>query len=317
MARAREAAARIDHPYVTGLVTLTSGIAAYLVGEWRAAWRSAADAERVLWEHATGVMWEVTSAQSYRLGALTYLGELAEVTQAVPALLADAQDRGNLYAATEVRTRQNIVWLASDEPDRARHEVTEALAHWSNTSYYRQHYNALRALSQIDLYIGDGQAAWQRLDAQWPALKRSMMLRVQVLKIEAWSFRVRAALQVAAGGGRERTAMLAAAERWTGKIEREGAPWAAPMVSVSRAAIAELRGESERGAALLETAIAGFDAVEMGLHAAVARRRLGQLIGGDSGATLVRAADLWMTDQRIKSPVAMSRLLAPGFADGA
>ena len=316
MARAREAAARIDHPYVTGLVTLTSGIAAYLVGEWRAAWRSAADAERVLWEHATGVMWEVTSAQSYRLGALTYLGELAEVTQAVPALLADAQDRGNLYAATEVRTRQNIVWLASDEPDRARHEVTEALAHWSNTSYYRQHYNALRALSQIDLYIGDGQAAWQRLNAQWPALKRSMMLRVQVLKIEAWSFRVRAALQVAASG-RERATMLAAAERWTGKIEREGAPWAAPMVSVSRAAIAELRGESERGAALLETAIAGFDAVEMGLHAAVARRRLGQLIGGDSGATLVRAADLWMTDQRIKSPVAMSRLLAPGFADGA
>jgi hypothetical protein len=122
---------------------------------------------------------------------------------------------------------------------------------------------------------------------------------------------------VAAGGGRERAAMLAAAERWTGKIEAEGAPWAAPVVSVSRAAIAELRGESQSVVTLLETAIAGFDKAEMGLYAAVARRRLGQTIGGESGAALVRAADLWMTDQRIKSPVAMSRLLAPGFADGA
>jgi serine/threonine protein kinase len=309
VARAREAAVRIGHPYAIGLSTLTAGIAAYLVGEWRAASRAAADAERVLWEHATGVMWEVTSAQSYRLGALTYLGEIAEVTRAVPALLADAQDRGNLYAATEVRTRQNIVWLASDEPDRARHEVTEALAHWSSTSYYRQHYNALRALSQIDLYIGDGQAAWRRLVEQWPALRRSLMLRVQVLRIEAWSLQARAALQVARAG-QERAAMLVAAERLTRKIERERVAWSAPFVPLARAAMADMRGERTRAVELLDAAIGGFERVDMGLHAAVARRRLGELTGA---AALVGAADRWMADQRIMNPAAIAELLAPGF----
>jgi hypothetical protein len=312
VARARDAAARIDHPYAIGLATLTAGIAAYLVGEWRTAWRSCEEAERILWEHATGVMWEVTSAQSYRLGALTYLGALSEVTRAVPALLADAQDRGNLYAATEVRTRQNIFWLTSDEPDRARQEVTEALAHWSSSSYYRQHYNALRALSQIDLYIGDGWAAWQRLVEQWPALRRSLMLRVQVLRIEAWSLHARAALQVAATG-HNREPMLAAAERLIRKIDRERAPWSAPYVPLAGAAMADIRGDRGSAVTLVERAIAGFESADMALHAAVARRRLGHLLGGDSGQALVRAADLWMTDQQIKNPLGMCRLLAPGL----
>jgi hypothetical protein len=312
VARSQAAAQRIGHPYTIGLSTLTAGIAAYLVGEWRTACRATEDAERILWEHATGVMWEVTSAQSYRLGALQYLGELAEVTRAVPALLADAQDRGNLYAATEVRTRQNIVWLASDEPDRARQEVTEALAHWSSTRYYRQHYNALRALSQVDLYVGDGWSAWRRMEEQWPVLRRSLMLRVQVLRIEAWSFRVRAALQVAAGGT-DRASMLEAARRLTGKIERERTRWAAPFVPLAQAAIADLEGRRAAAIPLVEGAARGFEAADMGLHAAVARRRLGQLIGGDDGAALVRAAELWMMDQRIVNVEGMTQLLAPGF----
>jgi hypothetical protein len=305
VARSEAAAHRLGQPYAIGLTTLTTGIAAYLVGEWRRAWRATEEAERILWEHATGVMWEVTSAQSYRLGALQYLGELAEVSRAVPALLTDAQDRGNLYAATEVRTRQNIVWLASDEPDRARYEVTEAVAHWSSSKYYRQHYNALRALSQIDLYIGDGRAAWERLDAEWPALTRSLLLRIQVLRLEAFSFRARSALLVG---------MLGEAERWTRRIERERAPWATPFVSLARAAMADQQGRRELAIPLVETAAAAFEAADMGLHAAAARRRLGQLVGGERGEGLVRAADLWMMDQKISDPSRMSRLFAPGFA---
>jgi eukaryotic-like serine/threonine-protein kinase len=312
--RSEAAAHRLGQPYAIGLTTLTTGIAAYLTGEWRRAWRATEEAERILWEHATGVMWEVTSAQSYRLGALQYLGELAEVSRAVPALLTDAQDRGNLYAATEVRTRQNIVWLASDEADRARHEVVEAVAHWSSSKYYRQHYNALRALSQIDLYIGDGQAAWERLEAQWPALTRSLMLRIQVLRLEAFSFRARSALLVAAGGtGTDRVRMRGEAERWTRRIERERAPWAMPFVPLARAAIADQHGRRDLAVQLVETAAAGFEAADMGLHAAAARRRLGQLVGGERGAGLVGAADLWMLDQKIANPSRMTRLFAPGF----
>lgn len=312
--RAREAATAVGDPYAIGLVTLTAGIAAYLVGEWRPAARSSDEAERILRDHATGSMWEVTSAQSYRLGALTYLGELTEVIRRVPVLLADAEERGNLYAATEVRTRQNIVWLVADEPETARREVTEALARWSHINYYRQHYNALRALMNIDLYVGDAGAAWERMEAQWPALRRSLMLRVQVLRIEAWAFWARAALRLASE--RPSASMLAAAQRLIGKIERERVAWAAPFVPLARAAIADMRGDQATAAALLGSAIAGFDRAEMALYAAAARRRLGDVTGGDAGRIVVREADAWMGGQRIKNPAAIAGMLAPGFVSG-
>ena len=53
----------------------------------------------------------------------------------------------------------------------------------------------------------------------------------------------------------------------------------------------------------------------MQLYAAVARRRLAGLVGGDRGQSLRREADEWMASQEIRNPAAMTRLLAPGFPD--
>ena len=53
----------------------------------------------------------------------------------------------------------------------------------------------------------------------------------------------------------------------------------------------------------------------MKLFAAVARRRLGQLIGGARGAELVAAADACARANRVVVPVRAARCLAPGFPD--
>jgi hypothetical protein len=53
----------------------------------------------------------------------------------------------------------------------------------------------------------------------------------------------------------------------------------------------------------------------MGLYAAVSRRRLGQVLGGERGRELIAAADEWMLRQRIKKPALMTRMLAPGWED--
>jgi hypothetical protein len=50
----------------------------------------------------------------------------------------------------------------------------------------------------------------------------------------------------------------------------------------------------------------------MALHAATARRRRGELVGGDAGRDLVGAADAWMAGQSIKAPQRMAAVLAPG-----
>jgi hypothetical protein len=50
----------------------------------------------------------------------------------------------------------------------------------------------------------------------------------------------------------------------------------------------------------------------MALHAAVARRRRGELVGGTEGAALVEAANAWMHAQGIVRPDGIVGMLAPG-----
>jgi hypothetical protein len=53
----------------------------------------------------------------------------------------------------------------------------------------------------------------------------------------------------------------------------------------------------------------------MNLFAAAARRRLGQLLGGNCGQALIAQADAWMAGQGIVNPARMTAMLAPGFPD--
>ena len=73
-----------------------------------------------------------------------------------------------------------------------------------------------------------------------------------------------------------------------------------------------MRGETEAALRFLESAEAGFTAASMALHAAAARRRRGELMGGDAGRALVSGSDAWMTAQAIKAPERMTAVLAPG-----
>ena len=68
----------------------------------------------------------------------------------------------------------------------------------------------------------------------------------------------------------------------------------------------------QSAAALRASADAQFTATDMALHAAVARRRRGELLGGVQGAALLAEADAWMTGQAIRNPSRMAAMLAPG-----
>ena len=140
-----------------------------------------------------------------------------------------------------------------------------------------------------------------------------MLMRVQVLRIEARHLRARSALAAAVSGDERKEKHFAVAAELARKNERERMPWARPWVALIRAGLTGLRGDRDRAAELCVVARTGFEAVQMHLYAAAARRRLGQLIGGDEGQSLIAEADAWMNAQRIKRPDRMARMLAPGF----
>ena len=72
--------------------------------------------------------------------------------------------------------------------------MIEALKAWPHVGFHLQHYTSMHALAQIELYTGDAEVAWKHIRGQWKALEDSMLLRFQVLRIEAMHLQARAAL---------------------------------------------------------------------------------------------------------------------------
>ena len=309
--RTEALARRAGNPHATGLAIWARGLSAYLIGHWKEASEFCERAAEVLRDQCTGVTWELTITYRFMLGALLWRGRMAEVSRRVPQLLSAALEQGNIFAATDLRTRMNTIWLADDDPDRARAEVISALTTWPREGFHLQHYTAMVALTQIELYTGDREIAWRHIEAQIKPMVRSMLLRFQVLRLEAMHLRARLALASADGSEQERR--LRITEDLAQKLAKEKMAWSDPLAALLRAGVAKKRGDESKALILISQAIEGLELANMELYATAARLRLGEMIGGDHGAELIFAAEDWMRKQQIKNTAAFANMLAPGF----
>ena len=287
------------------------GLSAYLIGNWKKSAELCERAAEVLRDQCTGATWELTVANRFMLTSLMFLGELTEVSRRVPQLLSAALEQGNLFAATDLRTRLNPIWLAADDPDRARDEVIAAMTAWPREGFHLQHYTSLVALAQIELYTGDFEVAWKHIETQTKPLEKSLLLRTQGLRIDALHLRARLAL--ASAFGRDRASRLQIAAAAADSISKENMAWSNPLATLIRAALSYQQKDVSGSIALTREALKGLEAADMALYAAAARRRLGELIGGEEGRELIARAEEWFSRQQVKNPSAVTRLMAPGF----
>ena len=167
------------------------------------------------------------------------------------------------------------------------------------------------ALTQIELYTGDNEVAWRHVEGQMRSIEKSMLLRFQSVRIEATHLRARLALASAEGSERERR--LRIAEDLGQRLADERMPWSDSLATLVRAAVARKRGDDSKAAMLTSQAIEEFELADMELYAAAARRRLGEIIGGEGGSDLINRSEDWMRRQEIKNPSAFAKILAPGF----
>ena len=243
--RAACLARQSGHPHAEALSALTAGMSAFLAGEWKKASLLCERALVVLREQCTGATWEMNCAESFLLGALLFQGEIGEVSRRLPALLTAARDRGNRYFETELRTRMNLVWLAADQPDEGERHANEAMEGWSHEGFHRQHYSHVLARIQTELYRGDAEAAWHLVAGNWPAFERTLLLRIQFLRIEASYLRARAALLNAARG-RDVARFLSIARKDARRIGRFGLRWSDAIAMLLSAAVTYLEGRLRR-----------------------------------------------------------------------
>ena len=313
---ARRLADRVGQPEMLPLVLLADGTGAFFQGQWRQAHECFDRVEPMLRECATSIAWELDTAHLYDLLALFYLGEVSELPRRLPGFLKEARERDDLTAATNLRTRvAYLIHLAADNPEQARQEVRQGMESWARGAFHAQHSWEMYAYGEIDLYCAQGSDAWRWVNQNWHFLKRSLLLRIQAVRIEFHYLHGRSALAAAVDptwSDSARRALVKNAARTAKQLRREGAAWAAALAGLIDAGVSSFHGRAARAILQLERAEAAFEHAEMALHAAVARRRRGELVGGAEGERLTMDADGWMNGQAIAKPARIVEMLAPG-----
>jgi hypothetical protein len=281
IAESQRLARRSGHPYALALIAAVEGVAHAMEGDFATGAREIDAALPLLRAHAS--RWDVLNAEYLLMMSLTLLGELREVERKAAELGEQARASDDLSLLVNVTTGYApLARLANDDAASARSALDEAMGRWSQRGFHRQHWSALFARANLDLYQGHGERAWRALDEARLPLARSLLLRSQAVRIAALNLRARAALAT----GRTRRA-IACARRLAG----EGAEWASGFAALAIAC-------ASPSTAAFEHAGDRLAAAGLRLHAAVARRSAG-------------VDDPWWREQRVENPDGFVRCFAP------
>jgi serine/threonine protein kinase len=296
-------AERIGHPNPLSRAFIAAGTAALMQGRWKAAVDLLQRAETLLRENCTGLDYELHIAQHLALLAHLALGNLREVELKLSSRLQAAREKGDLLATTNLRVSiAPYLHLAQDDPARALREVTQGIRDWSTSGFHLQHFHALTATVNVLLYLGEAAKAWETLEAQGKALRHSLLLRAQSLRLIHLELRARTALaKVFQGGAEDREELLRGAHDAIHAIEGERTAYGEALALKLQAMEALVLDRPEEAGALFFQAEIAFQSCDMGLHAAVVRRCRGRL-EGSPGADHLEAAEKWMTGQGIVEP---------------
>lgn len=298
-----------------GLCRMMGAVGALHRGQFEEAERLAVEAEAILTEQQGLSAWSLNIARLYHVGCLIDEGKIRELCRVTSMFLDDALDRGNRFAATMFRSSWSMLrWLCADDLDGARAALAKALEQCPEGVFYITHLYGLVAQALVDLYAGAAEDAYRHIAKVWPALERSQVLRIHALAVIC--FRARAACALAAAQVADNPKpLLAIAERDAARLKREhyspisSSAWPKML----EAAIAVTRGNPRAALEHISSAVDRFQEYRSAFYLAIAKRKKGELLGGDQGRALIAAADSWMAGEGIVNPARLAAAFVPGF----
>lgn len=316
VAYARGLAKSSGRQHVIALCLASEGGCDYLMGQWKSAAERCREGVRELKVRREGTTYEIDSLTVFGLSAMALAGEFEELAVQVPKEIREADERRDRFASVNLRLGHiNALWLVADDVETATRRCEEASQFLSKSAFHVQHYYDMLARMHIDLYRGDAASALERVEANWEALWNSMLTRVQHPRMFGYYLRIRASAAYAWDvEGPEQRRLLSVVDKFSKKLGAESATWGGPAAQSVLASAEALRGNDERARDLLASAIEGFARVDMPVHAAAVRRRLGELTGGDEGAQLVHESNREMREHCVVDPEKLTAIYAPRCA---
>jgi len=311
----RELAERIDQPYVHGVVALAGGLIDFHNARFAGTLAQTARAGEMFRAHGAETVWEIDFTRGYRFSAMLRMGQAGAMIREVSELLQDPARRDNIYGQHLLQHwPADMAWLYADDPERARTQAVTSVAWFRANSRHNPFMDWLDVMlhAYIDLYCGEGAAGLARLKDAWAPLKAARIFSFPMALIDALDLRGRCALAAAAAGAADREALLRGVDRDAAAIRRQRWQWALPIADLLAGSAAAGRGDRARALASLERAASGFERTSMALHAAAARLRHGQILGGAAGDEICARANADMLAAGVVAPPRIAAMLAPG-----
>jgi len=207
--------------------------------------------------------------------------------------------------------------VAEADLERARTEAQSILGSWTAEDYLHiQHLYAHSIQVMCDLGERAPERGWGRITRLWPALKRSGLLKVSVMRVDCLSMRARCALALAARDESLRSKLLTTCRADQRQLAREGRRDTVAIAALLGAGIAYVEGDEGAARSLLTEAADVFDEAGQPLHAAIARFRLGALSGETADRAMLERAEEHMRAVGIGDPRQWVAIQAPGFRAG-
>jgi serine/threonine protein kinase len=304
----------LDSPLARGMIHMVRGVSGLMLGRWKQAQTSFDQGEILFRNECTGVTWERDTVHSLALWALMHMGQIAELKRRWALLIKEAQERGDRYAATTLTTFYMAkIRLAEDDPAGIEGELEAVTSHWARRGFFIQHSTAFRSLMHLDLYRDRVDSAWDRMSAIWPEYSRSMLLRIQLIRIQMLELRARSALALAERS-RSSQSLLQSAAADAKRLAGEGQAWAVAHAHYIQAGISACREDASAALDQLSLAARCYDAADMHLSGSVMRYRIGEIRGGRDGQELIAQAEAAIKQEAIRAPDRWARMVAPGFS---
>ncbi|HEY3665524.1 MAG TPA: serine/threonine-protein kinase [Polyangiaceae bacterium] len=307
----RRLTAELGNAYASVLLLVAEAELAHFEGNFLAAELNCEKGERLLLECCTGATREIADLRIRSL-LIQYSqkGDYRSIFPRSSSWLLEAEARQDRFYANWLRAAHALVWVARDQPDKARAELARAEADWSGGAGVFEVAVALY-LDVVDRYEGHPQAASRAAQGR-SAVLESPASQTPFLQGYLWLHRGWGALrnQARAGNGREEAERAVLQLRGLGLKIWQGA------ADALEANLAFVGGRREEAIALLERGELVLRELNLLSLAACARKRRGEFTAGALGARLKSEADAQLSELGVAAPDRFAAAYFGPFAIG-
>ncbi|MDQ3341356.1 MAG: protein kinase [Myxococcota bacterium] len=279
-----------------------TGAAFMLDNDFRTAHASALTLEQQWYAAGHGPAWETDVAMHFALASQQFLGRFADLARRTRTLIHDAHFRGDLFQEVTLRVRFGVRHLCADDPATAKADVVDAIASWmpgSANTFGNQRMWALWSRTRVAIYAratGTDSIDDPFLVDEWKQLHRSLIGRVPLMRVEgdhAYGTFLLARAHAAKRRGEHalHASLCREVLKVISRLRLLPFPAASVGITLLDAGVAVARGDHEAALVATRKALEQAHVTHCLAYAALTKRRLGELVGGDEGAALIREGD--------------------------